>query len=126
MAFRNNAYATVWSIEPGRGNFTKCRISTSRKNKETDQYEQDFSGFITMIGQAHAKAQNLRERDRIKLLDIDVTSRYDKERAREYINFNCFDFAMADQPAQSAPAGSGGSVESNPVEGDCSEEDLPF
>ena len=40
-------------------------MSTSRKNKETDTYEQDFSGYVMMLGHAHAKAQKLRERDRI-------------------------------------------------------------
>lgn len=55
MGFRKDAWASVWSVEEGRGNTMKVRISTSRKKKDTDEYEQDFSGFCTFIGNAKAK-----------------------------------------------------------------------
>lgn len=54
MGFRDNAYATVWDVQPMSEAMTKARISTSRKNQKTDEYEQDFSGFVTFkIGRAH-------------------------------------------------------------------------
>jgi len=98
-------------------------VSTSRKNKDTGEYEQDFSGYVMMIGQAHAKAQKLKEGDRIKLGDVDVTTTYDKERKKEYVNYKCFDFEMAD-----APQNQGSShVDANPVEGDNDvDEEVPF
>lgn len=120
MGFRNGAFCKCWSVEPGKGNFTKVRMSVSRKNRDTGVYEQDFSGFVMMIGQAHAKAQKLKEGDRIKLGDVDVTTTYDKERSREYVNYKCFDFEMADD----TPAPSQQQVDSNPVEGD--EDETPF
>lgn len=125
MGFRTGSYATCWSIEPGRGNFTKVRMSITRKNRDTGEYEQEFSGFVMMIGQAHAKAQRLHERDRIRLGDVDVTNTYDKEHNREYVNFKCFDFTMADDPQ--AARSSVAPVDSNPVDGDPpEEEDVPF
>lgn len=123
MGFRKGAYASVWSAEQGKGNFTKVRLSISRKNSE-GQYEQEFAGFCTFIGQAHAKAARLKERDRIALGDVDVSTFYDKEKQREYINFKVFDFEMAD--AADASKSTGGQVASNPVEGENDEGEAPF
>ena len=125
MGFRTGAFCKCWAIEPGKGNFMKVRLSTSRKNRDTGEYEQDFSGYVMMIGQAHAKAQRLHDGDRIKLGDVDVTSSYNKEQKKEYINFKCFDFEMADDAA--GPRAATGRVDDNPVEGDNDvEEELPF
>ena len=123
MGFRNNAFATVWSVEPGKGNFTKVRLSVRRKNKD-GQYEQDFAGFCTFIGQAHAKAARLKEKDRIKLGDVDVSNSYDKEKQKEYVNFKVFDFEMAD--TADTPKPTGGQVAGNPVEGENDESESPF
>jgi len=72
---------------------TRCRISTSRKEKGADTYVQDFGGFVSFVGTACAKkAARLRERDRIKLGEVDVTNKYDKEKDITYTNFNVFDF----------------------------------
>ena len=92
MAFRNGAYATVWQVEKKTDRVTQVRISTSRKNKETDQYEQDFSGFISILGNDAPKALTLHEKDRIKLGDVSVTTRYDKEKQKEYVYYNCYGF----------------------------------
>ena len=122
MGYRPGAYCTVWQVQP-YPNFTKVRVSISRKNRETGQYEQDFSGFVMMVSQANAKAQRLKERDRIKLGDIDVTTTFNKEQNKEYVNYKCFDFEMADDPGQQP--GTTARVDANPVEGDV-EEDVPF
>lgn len=123
MGFRVGTYATVWSVEPGRGNFTKVRLSISRKNRESGEYEQDFSGYCMFIGTAHAKASNLHERDRIKLGDVDVSNTYDAQARKEYVNYKVFDFETADSTgvpaARSTP-------DSNPVQGDTDEEAMPF
>lgn len=97
MGFRQNGYMMVWAVEPSKsGNTTKVRLSSSRKNKNTDKYEQDFSGFCTFIGDAHKAASHLKERDRIKILECDVGTTYDKENKREYVNYKVFSFEMAD------------------------------
>lgn len=126
MGFRQGSYATVWSVEPGQGKFTKVRLSISRKNKDTGEYEDEFSGFVMFIGEARAKAGRLKERDRIKLGDVDVTRRYDKERQKEYYNFKCFSFETeAEFGGQSQPAApQRNPVDYNPV--DSASDELPF
>lgn len=129
MGFRQNGFCSVWSTEVSKsGNTTRVRLSSSRKNKMTDQYEQDFSGFCTFIGKAHEMAKNLKPKDRIKILECDVGTSYDKEKQKEYVNYKVFDFEMADG---SAPGGSGGSSKKQPFsvddgEPDTGSDDLPF
>ena len=109
MGFRQNGFCSVWSVEPSRtGKTTRVRLSSSRKNKMTDEWEQDFSGFCTFIGDAHNMAQNLRPKDRIKILECDVGTTYDKEKQKEYVNYKVFSFEMAN-------GSSSGSSESKPA-----------
>lgn len=90
MGFRTGAFAKVWKVEPFSETNVKLRISISRKNKQTGEYEQDFSGFANAIGTAAAKkAACLKEGDRIKLGDIDVTTKYDKAKDVTYGVGNC-------------------------------------
>ncbi|MBR3741706.1 MAG: hypothetical protein IKN04_14840 [Clostridia bacterium] len=127
MGFRTGSYATCFSIEPGKGNFTKVRLSISKKNKETGQYEQDFSGYCTFIGNAHALASRLKERDRIKLGDIDVSNTYDKEAKKEYVNYKVFSFDIV----SSGTGGTAGGIDAaqqgdNAADGAGDPEKLPF
>jgi len=102
MGFRQGAYATVWEIKAQGDNFTKIRVSISRKNKKTDEWVNDFNGFVSLIGEAHKKADRLAdmigdgERARIRLGSCDVSNRYDKDEEREYTNFTLFDFDFTD------------------------------
>lgn len=125
MGFRKDTFATVWSVEATSDTLTKARISISRKNKQTGEYENDFSGFVSFVGTAAAKkAASLKERDKIKLGDVDVTNRYDKEKNTTYTNYKVFSFEMAD----SAQAQSKNSTEPQPQvdDGEVDEERLPF
>jgi hypothetical protein len=93
MGVRTGSYAKVWAVEPKSDTNTTVRISISRKNKQTGEYEQDFSGFVSFVGTATAKkAACLKEGDRIKLGDIDVTTSYNAEKKITYTNFKCFSF----------------------------------
>ena len=88
MGFRTGSYATIWSVESASDTRTKARISISRKNKQTGEYDTDFSGFVDFIGTAAArKALTLKEKDRIRLGDVDVTNNYNKEKNITYTNF---------------------------------------
>lgn len=103
MGFRTGSYAKVWAVEPKSDTNTTVRISISRKNKKTDEYEQDFSGFVGFVGTAAAKkAACLKEGDRIKLGDVDVTTSYDREKKVAYTNFKCFSFDVEDSASTSA------------------------
>lgn len=123
MGFRNNAPAKVWKVEEGKGRYTNVRLSISAKQKD-GSYAQDFSGFCKFIGNAHAKAAMLKGEERIRLLETDVSNRYDKESGKTYHDYKVFDFEFADGQNggnKSKP------VESNPVEGDQTDDEYtPF
>lgn len=106
MGFRTGSFCKIWSVEPVKSTVTRARVSISKKNKQTGQYDQDFSGFISFIGTAAAsKAAKLKEGDRIKLGDIDVTNTYDKEKKITYTNFSVYTFEVEGaQGSQTAPA----------------------
>ena len=129
MGFRTGAFAKVWEVTPMSDTSTKLRMSISRKNKKTDEYEQDFSGFVLAIGTAAAsKAARLKEGDRIKLGDVDVSTKYDKDKKITYTNFKMFSFdSDGENPA---PARSASPNEPKPGvddgEVDDSESRLPF
>lgn len=133
--FRNGSYATVWSIEPGRFKSTmRGRVSTSYKNRDSGEYVQDFSKYVEFRGDAGEKAASLKERDRIRFLDVAVSSRYDKAANKEYDNFIVYNFEMADASNTGSSSGSPSvrgkitSANSSPVEeGDISEDGyVPF
>lgn len=124
MGFRQNNWATIWSVEPATESRTKVRLSTSRKDKQTGEYVQDFSGFVNFVGKAAAsKAATLKERDRIKLGDVEVTTNYVKDRNITYTNYTCFSFDGPDELE-------GGSTKTPPdqleVDDGEVEENLPF
>ena len=133
MGFRKDNWATVWSVENGFGDTMKVRLSTSRKNKKTEEFEQDFSGFCTFIGTAKVKAEKLKPKDRIKLGDVDVSTYYNKEKGVEYTTFKVFDFEphSSDNNEQKVSAPNtakkkSSGLEDEPEEGDVDEETLPF
>ena len=95
MGFRVGSYAKVWAVEPKSDTNTTVRISISRKNNQTGEYEQDFSGFVSFVGTVSAKkASCLKEGDRIKLGDVDVTTSYNAEKKITYTNYKCFSFEV--------------------------------
>lgn len=121
MGFRSNSYATVWDVETVSDTVTKGRISTSYKNKNTGEYQTDFSRYVSFIGSAAAKkAAELKPKDRIKLGDVDVTSEYDKNKKVEYINCKIFSFDVVSDNVQQTTKAT--EVDS----GEVADSDLPF
>lgn len=119
MGFSTGKYAKIWQIEPSERS-TKVRISTSKK--VNDKYEQDFSGFVTLSGTAHQEASNLKVGDTFRIGECSVTTRYDKEKKKEFINFHIYSFASNDQ--KTAPA-----AKPEPAlaaQDDSESEELPF
>ena len=99
MGFRTGAFCKVWEVTPVSDTNVKVRISTSKKNKQTNEYEQDFSGFANIVGSVPAKnAASLKAGDRIKLGDVDVTTRYVAEKKTTYTNYRIFSFETIDGP----------------------------
>ncbi len=95
MGFRYGAYMRIWELEPHE-KFTTARVSTSRKNKQTGDYEQDFSGFVTLIGAAHTEAAGMQPNCTVRIGNCEVTNRYDKEKQKSYTNFNVYSFKHDD------------------------------
>lgn len=107
MGFHEGAYATVWEITNQGDNFSKVRLSISRKDKKSDEYVTDFNGFVGLVGEANKKlnlidsALSSGDRCRIKIGACDVSNKYNKDEGREYTNFTMFDFELSDRAAQS-------------------------
>lgn len=126
MGFRKEAFATIWSVESTSDTLTKARISISRKNKQTGEYDTDFSGFVSFVGTAAAKkAAGLKEKDRIRLGDVDVTNKYDKERNTTFTNFKIFSFEMADA-SQNQQSQTVTEPQTNVDSGEIDDDRLPF
>ena len=128
MGFRKGGFAKVWTIELLSDTMTKCRISISRKDRNTGEYAQDFGGYVTFIGSAVAqKASKLHEGDRIRLGDVDVSNVYNKEKNVTYTNFKVFSFQT--QEEIDAENGGGQSYQAGQAEvgdGEVDDELLPF
>lgn len=97
MGFRSGSYAKVWRFED-KGNYAIVEISTSKKNKQTDQYETDFnSKFTRFIGKAHTDILALQDGVKIKLGEIEVTNSWNKETKQGYTNFLVYTFEVAER-----------------------------
>lgn len=93
MGFRQDArFVKVWEVE-NKGNYHIVSLSTSKKNKDTNEYETDFSSkFVRFIGTAHTLAADLKKGDTIKLGSCEVTNKYDKEKNTTYTNYLVYSF----------------------------------
>lgn len=123
MGFRAGSYAKIWGVEPKSEAATKVQLSVSKKNRQTNEYETEFSGFVMFVGTAAAKkAAGLTKGDRIKLGDVDVTTTYVKEKNTTYTNFKCFSFDKEDQVGSVDATDSQPDVDSGEVD----DSKLPF
>lgn len=106
MGFRSGAYASVFSVERGRGNYYDVNIATSRKDKTTGSYNTDFRAFVRFAGDAAkgieklngmtSKANGNRPIARVKLGDVDTTNSYSPENNKTYTHHVVFTFEYAD------------------------------
>jgi len=102
MGFRNGAYAKIWEVKPNpSGKSTSVRLSVSRKVSE-GQYEEDFSGYVSFIATANDRAAGLKKGDRVKLGDVDVSSKYNAEKRERTFSFKVFSFEPTDDQQGSA------------------------
>ena len=94
--FANGYYAKIWQIKEIKDKYSEIRISISTKNKNTNEYEQQFGGFVRMCGQAHQQMSYLNEGDRFKIVRCGVTNHYDKEKNTTYTNYLIFEIELAE------------------------------
>lgn len=127
MGFRKDAYATVWSVESISDVNTKLRISISRKDKQTGEYVDEFSEFVNVYGTLSAKhAAALTKGDRIRLGDVDVKSKYVKEKNTTYYNFNIFSFDILDRTNNVSAENTVEAMTQNVDNGEVDDSRLPF
>lgn len=135
MGFRSGAFAKIWSIEKGNGNYYVADMSTSKKAKDRDgkeiqengktKYETDWSNkFVRLVGTAAKQAESLKNGDSVKIKSCDVTSKWSKEQNKEFVNYVIFAFDD-DQSDSSKPVASSGDGFMNIPDG-VEDEGLPF
>lgn len=96
MGFRSGAYAKIWEVKPNSsGKSTSVRLSVSKKVGD-GQYEEDFSGYAAFIATANTQAAKLKAGDRVKLGDVDVSSKYNPEKRERSFSFKVFSFETVD------------------------------
>ena len=92
MGFGTGKFAHIWELE-NKGNYHVASISTSKKNKSTDQYETDWTNkFVRLVGTAHQQADSLDISKNVKIGACEVTNKYDKEKNVTYTNYAIFGF----------------------------------
>lgn len=109
MAFKNNAFATLWNIDKENKKVAKfsdkyadIQVTTSKKNKD-GKYETDFTGKVRCFGKALETLQELQftEKDKVKLVEVEVNNKYDPIKKQTYINYICWELEpVGDKPKQ--------------------------
>lgn len=131
-------FARIWSIE-NKGNYSVAKISTSKKNKDGG-YETDFQdGYVRLVGSAHEKAQNLNVTENgvtIQIASCDVTTSYNQETKKSYVNYVIFAFVVPDEDSnnnssiktksKTEPKSSRAKSKKEEVVEDELDDDLPF
>ena len=74
MGFCNNTFAKIKEVAEKHDNYTVCKITITRKNRTTNEYELQFSALCRFVGNAH-KSVPLADQ-RIKITSCDVTNCY--------------------------------------------------
>lgn len=91
--FSIGVYFKIWNVT-NKGNYSEVECSTSKKNRQTQNYETDFSSkFVRFIGNAHTKAPQPNER--IKVTSCGVQNVRENNGQKEYLKnpiYLVFDF----------------------------------
>lgn len=126
MAWQTGNYAKVWEIEHKSDSWAKVQLSTSRRIRETGEYETDFSRWVDFRGTSNVQHLSRHKAgDRIKLGDVAVTTPKKPDGSGYYENFICWSFEDADGGG-SAPANRRASKPADSGEIDDDGEEYPF
>ena len=100
-----NCYAKIKSVEV-KENYSVCKISISKKNKQSGKYETDFVGKVSFVGNAHN--QRPLADQRIKITSFGVSNCYTKDDKLEFLQspkFVVFAYELQDSNgANTTPA----------------------
>lgn len=127
MGFRTGAYASVFSVKRGQGNFYDVNITTSHKDRSSGNYVRDFGAYVRFVGDAAnvvAKLDGKNSKDnggrplaRIKLGDIDTTNTYNAAKGITYTNHVVFSCEEVDGSSVSGGNNSSNSFRNNQSSG---------
>ena len=103
--FSTGVYFKIWGVV-NKSNYSEVDCSTSAKNKQTGDYETDFSSkFVRFIGNAHKKRPAVGER--IKVTSCGVQNVYVKDGQRQYLKnptYVVFDFEREENTQPYVPS----------------------
>ena len=113
---------TIWEIED-KGNFSLVRMSTSRKDKKTDEYVNSNWSYVRFVGKAHEKISNLKVKDRIVLkgaiVSLEPYMENGEKKYPKHPQITVFNWEFPEQ----SPAGN---MDTPPKVEESPEEDMPF
>lgn len=95
--FATGAYLTIWKVVD-KGRYYEVELSSNKKNKQTGEYECDFSSnYIRFVGRAYQLRPMPNQK--IKLLNCGVTNCYMQDGRRVYSKnptYVVFDYELQD------------------------------
>lgn len=120
MGFGVNCYAKIKEVVEKHDNYSVCKITVTKKNKLTNEYELQFSAHCRFVGNAHKSVPMADQR--IKITSCDVTNCYkDKDGKLQFTkNPQYVVFGYELQESQGASA----NVPYNPYDNGVNFEDL--
>ena len=74
MGFSQGSFAKIKEVVEKHDNYSVCKITITKKNKLTNEYELQFSAHCRFVGNAH-KSVPMKD-PRIKITSCDVTNCY--------------------------------------------------
>lgn len=126
MGFRTGAYASVFSVKRGNGNYYDVNITTSHKDRNSGNYVRDFGAFVRFAGDAanvvarfdgkSSKDNGNRPLARVRLGDVDTTNTYNAAKGITYTNhvvFTCEEVESTSVGGGNYTASSHGNAQGN-------------
>ena len=105
MGFSQGNFAKIKEVVEKHDNYTVCKITVTKKNKLTNQYELQFSAHCRFVGNAHKSVPMADQR--IKITSCDVTNCYKDKDGNLQFNKNpqyvVFDYELQESQGASAP-----------------------
>lgn len=105
MGFSANNYAKIKEVVEKHDNYSVCKITITKKNKLTNQYELQFSAHCRFVGNAHKSVPMADQR--IKITSCDVTNCYkDKDGKLQFSKnpqYVVFGYELQESQGASAP-----------------------
>lgn len=77
MGFSTNNFINIKEVVEQAEKYTVCKCTNTKKNKVTNEFDPQFSGYVKFIGNAHL--QRPMAGQRIKVTSCDVVTCYKKD-----------------------------------------------